>query len=1023
LQIHNETKRQNHRIFEANGPEMLVMMKRITNIGVVGLALVLGLGAQAVVSAAEPGEGDLDLDVMELPEDTGDIIDEDTLVIEDEVPIDSGDLYLDDGDVDASVGSTEDDTLVLDDEAGDVGGQSAADLADDDILVLSDDDAEAFDLSETDTLLMDDEDLGESVSTTDDSDEIVLEDAESAPDTAIDSSLAELDEQLDDMVGVSTEDLGPAGEMAAADDTMVLDGGEEDVMVLEGGEEDVMVLEGGEEALPSGVDDMADLDADMAAMMADSVDAADIEAPADASAMGEEVMVLDSGEDMAPGADASLSGLDAEMAEMMAGSDTGADGEGGTLVLDGGGTVEDAAIAGGEEATLAADSVMVMSDTEQEAEMENEALSIYAVLKNESAVFVRSGTPTGSEKSILGGGSHDAGKLYKSEFSLNIYANAQITPDALVHAQINLNYDPKAKPNWYRGPKIYTQYDVLKELYLDTSIPLFDDEGIAMRLGKQQVVWGTADGIKLLDIINPTDFREFVQNTFEDSRIPVWMLNLERNIGDNGNMQLIVAQNRRNRIPGLDQDGEGGQPFIMKGVDSITGSVNGFLNISPAMGKVADAFTRLSAMSGSPIGLTPLSFVTVNDFATNNPVAQSIFGAACSPTFNPATPTSAECLNDITQRPDQTVAPGVVLPGGDNQFVTNLIDGGQWDTSDPNTAFEYMGDATFATFNTFVSAKSRYVRDDPSELSPNLGGRWKSTLGDSFNYSLNYFYSYDSNPSVDMSWQNDAGETLKVKKVRAQQYVDAGILEGIPVGTADRETIILKDSLGRSYGPFDGDPTSAGFGGPGAGTPTLVFTETRKRIHNIGASFDYAMDTASLGSFILRGEFLYQRNVRVPMVNRKELSIGNLTEGLFSDEVNYFKYVLGAETILFTNLTVSAQFIQFINMDFKGNDDLYHANQAVVHLSNNLKKGYKYTNFGSLFLSKPFGAQQDGRVNNIIIAERGGGYWDRLDVEYRFTDALIGTAELNMYFGSEDTMFGQFKESSNFQLGVKYIFE
>jgi hypothetical protein len=44
-------------------------------------------------------------------------------------------------------------------------------------------------------------------------------------------------------------------------------------------------------------------------------------------------------------------------------------------------------------------------------------------------------------------------------------------------------------------------------------------------------------------------------------------------------------------------------------------------------------------------------------------------------------------------------------------------------------------------------------------------------------------------------------------------------------------------------------------------------------------------------------------------------------------------------------------------------------------------------------------------------------------VEYRFTDALIGTAELNMYFGSEDTMFGQFKESSNFQLGIKYIFE
>jgi hypothetical protein len=1009
LPIRNESKQHNHRIFDATGPELLVMMKKITTIGVVGLALVLALGTHTVSWAAGPGleDGDLDLDVMELPEESGDIIDEDTLVIEDEEPVDSGDLYLDDSDVSTSVGSTEDDTLVLDDEDGDIDGLSAADDADDEVLVLSDD---GDDVVETDTLVLDDGESAEAAES-EGADEIVLDDSIPASTSAIDSSLAELDEQMDDMVGTSTEDVGPAG-----DDAMVLEGGEEDIMVLDGGEEDVMVLDGGDETLSGGMDEMADLDADMAGMMADSVDAADVEPPADAAVMGEEVLVLDGEEDSAPGSDGSLSDLDAEMAAMMGGSDSGASDTSGTLVLDDDETMKGAA-------AVATGDVLVMSDDEQEAESENEALSIYAVFKNESAVFVRSGTPTGSEKSTLGGGSHDAGKLYKSEFSLNIFANAQITPDAVVHAQLSLNYDPKAKPNWYRGPKSYTQYDFLRELYLDTSIPLFDDEGIAMRLGKQQVVWGTADGIKLLDIINPTDFREFVQNTFEDSRIPVWMLNLERNIGDSGNLQFIAAQNRRNRIPGLDKDGEGGQPFIMKGVDSITGSVNGFLNISPAMGKVADAFTRLSAMSGSPIGLTPLSFVTVNDFATNNPVAQSIFGAACSPTFNPATPTSAECLNDISQRSDQTLAPGVVLPGGDNQFVTNLIDGGQWDTSNPNTAFEYMGEATFATFNTFVSAKSRYVREDPNELAPNLGGRWKSTLGDSFNYSLNYFYSYDSNPSVSMSWQNDAGETLKVKKVRAQEYVDAGILKGIPTGTADRETIILKDSQGQSYGPFDGDPTSPGFGGPGAGTPTLVFTEDRNRIHNLGASFDYAMDTNSLGAFVLRGEFLYQRNVRVPMVNRKELAIGNLTEGLFPDEVNFFKYVLGAETILFTNLTVSAQFIQFINMDFKGNDDLYHANQAVVHLTNNLKKGYKYTNFGSLFLSKPFGAQQDGRVNNIIIAERGGGYWDRLDVEYRFTDALIGTAELNMYFGSEDTMFGQFKESSNFQLGIKYIFE
>jgi len=46
-------------------------------------------------------------------------------------------------------------------------------------------------------------------------------------------------------------------------------------------------------------------------------------------------------------------------------------------------------------------------------------------------------------------------------------------------------------------------------------------------LGKQQVVWGEADGIKLLDIINPQDLREINLDNFEDSRIPTWMINTE----------------------------------------------------------------------------------------------------------------------------------------------------------------------------------------------------------------------------------------------------------------------------------------------------------------------------------------------------------------------------------------------------------------------------------------------------------------------------------------------------------------
>ena len=54
--------------------------------------------------------------------------------------------------------------------------------------------------------------------------------------------------------------------------------------------------------------------------------------------------------------------------------------------------------------------------------------------------------------------------------------------------------------------------------------------------------------------------------------------------------------------------------------------------------------------------------------------------------------------------------------------------------------------------------------------------------------------------------------------------------------------------------------------------------------------------------------------------------------------------------------------------------------------------------------------------------EENGGKWNRADVEYSFNDELIGSAEYNKYWGNENTQFGQLKNSTNLQLGLKYIF-
>jgi len=62
----------------------------------------------------------------------------------------------------------------------------------------------------------------------------------------------------------------------------------------------------------------------------------------------------------------------------------------------------------------------------------------------------------------------------------------------------------------------------LREFYLDSNW----NEAF-LTIGKQQIVWGKADGLKVLDIVNPQDFQEFILDDFDDSRIPLWILNAE----------------------------------------------------------------------------------------------------------------------------------------------------------------------------------------------------------------------------------------------------------------------------------------------------------------------------------------------------------------------------------------------------------------------------------------------------------------------------------------------------------------
>jgi hypothetical protein len=63
----------------------------------------------------------------------------------------------------------------------------------------------------------------------------------------------------------------------------------------------------------------------------------------------------------------------------------------------------------------------------------------------------------------------------------------------------------------------------LRDVYAELDI----NDGI-MRLGKQQIVWGRLDGIKVLDVLNPQSFREFILDEFDRSRISLWSAYIDK---------------------------------------------------------------------------------------------------------------------------------------------------------------------------------------------------------------------------------------------------------------------------------------------------------------------------------------------------------------------------------------------------------------------------------------------------------------------------------------------------------------
>ena len=88
--------------------------------------------------------------------------------------------------------------------------------------------------------------------------------------------------------------------------------------------------------------------------------------------------------------------------------------------------------------------------------------------------------------------------------------------------------------NELAAPEIDNRLDFIRELYVDGDIPVGNNT-LALRFGRQQLVWGRTDLFRVLDIINPVDYsRNNIYDELQDIRIPMGMLRADYRMGARG---------------------------------------------------------------------------------------------------------------------------------------------------------------------------------------------------------------------------------------------------------------------------------------------------------------------------------------------------------------------------------------------------------------------------------------------------------------------------------------------------------
>jgi hypothetical protein len=114
---------------------------------------------------------------------------------------------------------------------------------------------------------------------------------------------------------------------------------------------------------------------------------------------------------------------------------------------------------------------------------------------------------------------------------------------AIIQQTLNLNFEKRGEKVAFKANPMVYLYNAdslslnIREVYMDMYFKNFD-----LRVGKQQIVWGKADGVFITDIVSPLNLSEFLLPDFDEIRTGVIATKLDYYIGNSTIEAIWIPQ-------------------------------------------------------------------------------------------------------------------------------------------------------------------------------------------------------------------------------------------------------------------------------------------------------------------------------------------------------------------------------------------------------------------------------------------------------------------------------------------------